>query len=421
MDRVNCPILLDETRIEIVGDNRNLKRVPAKVMLNLSPVPRVIIDITYHHVSFVYLGIPSTVGHLLKIRTPSDAEIKVSIAECSINGRYKARLVPTQEPVTAIQTGDELQSVKFNVVNFPKFHCRLDTGDQTCMVQLRTSEWHIEIREVPEFSEVEKTLKKESGYGITHEGHIRRSDGELFSVEEAKKLLEGLHLFLSFARGAYCGITLISGNDKNGNKVWEQWGVYPTHPWFTIASWFDNWEGKTLSEVFPGFWKRFEKESDDGPVRVALYWYLISNEGDSLEAGIVLTQAALERLAYRIVGAKSGETGNWIGNALKKKKIDPKIPLSCQALEEFRSREDLCDGPHTLTVIRNHLMHSEKKRNIRVDDYSEAWDMGQRYVELLLLKLFEYDGPYINRLARKYEGKFESEMVPWAKDVQDTR
>ena len=52
-----------------------------------------------------------------------------------------------------------------------------------------------------------------------------------------------------------------------------------------------------------------------------------------------------------------------------------------------------------------------------MDDYSEAWDVGQRYVELLLLKLFGYDGPYINRL----EGKFESEMVPWAKDVKGTR
>ena len=66
-------------------------------------------------------------------------------------------------------------------------------------------------------------------------------------------------------------------------------------------------------------------------------------------------------------------------------------------------------------------MHPKQSRNIREDDYSEAWDVGQRYVELLLLKLFEYDGAYINRLARKYEGKFESEMVPWAKDVKDTR
>ena len=302
MNGVNCPILLAKTRIEITGDNRNLKQVPAKVVLNLSPVPRVIIDITTHLVSLRYLKIPNTVGSLLNIRTPSGAEIEVSIAEWSINGRYRARLVPTQEPVTAIQTDDKLQSVKFNVVNFPEFHCKLSTGDQMCTVRLQTSTWHIEIREVSEFSEVKKTLKIESGYGITHEGSIRRSDGELFSVEEVEKLLDGLHLFLSFARGAYCGITLISGNDRNGDKAWEQWGVYPTHPWFTMASWFDPWEGETLSGVFPGFWKRFEEELDDDPVRVALYWYLISNESDSLEARIVLTHADLERLAYIIVG-----------------------------------------------------------------------------------------------------------------------
>lgn len=405
MNRVNCPIPLAETQIEMIGDNRSLRRVPAQVVLNLSPIPRVIIDITTHLVSLVHLNIPNTVGGLLKIRTPSGAEIEVSISEWSINGRYRARLVPTQhqQPVTAIQTGDKLQSVKFNVVNFPEFHCKLSTGDQTYTVRLQTPTWRIEIKAVPEISAVKRRLEEESGYGITHEGSIRRSDGELFSVEEVEKLLDGLHLFLSFARGAYCGITLISGNDKNGDKVWEQWGTYPTYPWFTMVSWFDVWKGETLSEVFRGFWKRFEEESDDDPVRVALYWYLISNESDSLEARIVLTQAALERLAYTIVGKrkKSCKTGIWIGNALKKKKIDPKIPLSCQALEKFRREEGLCDGPHTLTEIRNHLIHPKQTRNIRVDDYSEAWDVGQRYVELLLLNLFEYNGPYINRLARK--------------------
>ncbi len=421
MDRVNCPIPLAETHIEIIGDNRNLEQVPAKVVLNLSPVPRVIIDLTPHLVSLVYLKIPHTVGSLLKIRTPSGAEIEVSITKWSINGRYWVRLVPTQELVTAIRTNDKLQSVKFNVMNFPEFNCKLSPGDQTCTVRLQTSTWRIEIKAVPETSKAKRRLDKESGYGITHEGTIRRSGGKLFSVEEVQELLYGLHLFLSFARGASCGVTLISGNDRNGEKVWEQWGVYPTYSWFSVASWLDPMNGEALSKVFPGFWKRFAKQPTDDTVRVALYWYLCSNESNALEAGIIHTQAALERLTHEIVGEKKeDQTGVWIGKALKAARIEPKIPQGCKALEACREREGFHDVSHTLTAIRNHLMHPKKRSGICVDDYSEAWDVGQRYVELLLLKLFEFDGPCMNRLG-KYEGKFESEVVPWAQDVEDTK
>ena len=202
-------------------------------------------------------------------------------------------MVLTQQLVTAIETGHKLQSVRFNVVNFPDFNCRLRADDETGMVRLQASPWCIKFKAVPELSEVKKTLNEESGYGITHEGSIQRVDGELFSVEEAQKLLFGLHLFLSFARGASCGVTLISGSDKNDEKAWEQWGTYPTHPWLSLSSWFDeSLNGETLSGVFPGFWCQLEQSPDAeySPVRKVLYWYLRSNESNALEAGIGLTQ-----------------------------------------------------------------------------------------------------------------------------------
>ena len=39
-------------------------------------------------------------------------------------------------------------------------------------------------------------------------------------------------------------------------------------------------------------------------IRLALHWYLLSNETHSLEGGIVLAQAALERLSQEMVGKK---------------------------------------------------------------------------------------------------------------------
>ncbi len=250
-------------------------------------------------------------------------------------------------------------------------------------------------------------------------------------MEEAQKLLFGLYLFLSFARGASCGVTLISGSDKNDEKAWEQWGIYPTHPWLSLSSWFDeSLNGETLSEVFPGFWCQLEQSPDEerflvsteySPIRLALYWYLRSNESNALAAGIVLTQAALERLARIILSLKFykklNSAARQLRAALEKTGIDPKIPQSCQKLEAFRKSiiYSLCDGPATLIKIRNTLVHANDS-NICVNACFESWDVGRWYVELLLLKLFKYEGLYMNRLKQKYEGKFEPEIVPWARD-----
>ncbi len=432
MKRVNCQIPLAKTQIQIIGGNGILEGVSANVVLRLSPVPRVFIDIKAELHSLVHFKIPTMPGEQpLKIRLPSGLEIEASITKAYLNGVYRANLALTQQPVTAIQTGYKLQSVRFNVVNLPDFKCRLRADDETGTVRLQASPWCIKFKAVPELSEVKKTLNEESGYGITHEGSIQRVDGELFSVEEAQKLLFGLYLFLSFARGASCGVTLISGSDKNDEQAWEQWGIYPTHPWLSLSSWFDeSLNGETLSEVFPGFWCQLEQSPDAeySPIRLALYWYLRSNESNALAAGIVLTQAALERLARIILPPESYKELKFaaarLRAALEETGIDPKIPQSCQKLEAFRksipkSKIPMVNGPDTLTYIRNALVHSDDT-NICEDAYFESWDVGRWYAELLLLNLFKYDGRYINRLKQKYEDKFKPEIVPWARDDVET-
>ena len=110
---------------------------------------------------------------------------------------------------------------------------------------------------------------------------------------------------MSFARGGSCGLTLIAGADERGGQAWKQWGAYPAHPWFRLTSWFDDRHNNAdaLSGVFPGFWRALRQTTGapDDPVRAALYWYLRSNESNALQAAIILTQAALERLARQLL------------------------------------------------------------------------------------------------------------------------
>ena len=393
--------------------------MPAKVTMSLSPVPRVFIEITTPGMAVALANSLYRFGAKPKLRLPSGPEIEAFVMEVAIDKVCRSLLVPTQQPVTVRQTEEPLQSVQFNLINFPS----LDRG--TRPVLLHADPWCVEIKPVSHLSEIKRILKTESGHGVTHEGSIRRSDGKSFSVEEADKLLDGLRLFLSFARGGDCGVTLIAGRDENGQPAWEQWGTYSTYPWFGLSSWLDHRlnNNDALSTAFPGFWRKVGQTTGvpDHPVRVALYWYLRSNESNALQAGIILTQAALERLACQLLPNERYKTLNSaarkIRAVLQEKGIDTAIPQCCKELRMVRKTKGFCDGPEILSEIRNDLVHAKMRTNVCLDAYLEARDLGQWYVELLLLRLFEYTGQYANRLAYKYEGRFEPGIVPWAQSV----
>jgi hypothetical protein len=74
---------------------------------------------------------------------------------------------------------------------------------------------------VSNLKELNESLKKDGGYAITHKGTVKRSDGKTFIAKDAESLLEGMRLFLSFARGAFCSLALQSGLNREGEQVWE--------------------------------------------------------------------------------------------------------------------------------------------------------------------------------------------------------
>lgn len=420
MDKVNCAIPLAETQIEISGthNRKNWFKMPAEVTMRLSPTPRVFIEITIPNGGLLTMTGLGDLSARPKLRLQSGLEIETFVTEWGIGEVFRSLLIPAQQPVTVIQTGENLQSVKFNLINFSSLNQRARPAS------LEAGPWRIEIKPLPELSEIKKRLKAESGYALTHEGSIRRSDGESFSAEEAHKLLHVLHLFLSFARGGRCGVTLIAGNDENGNKAWEQWGAYSTSSWFHLSSWLDhrhNNDGE-LSKAWPGFWRILEQKTDapDGPVRVALFWYLRSNESNDPYSGIILTQAALERLVRQLLPnekyRESGNAAERIRAVLEETGVDTAIPQSCKELRAMGRG----DGPEILTIIRNDLVHAETRTHVCLEAYLEARDLGQWYVELLLLRLFGYEGKYANRLAYNYERICKPEVVPWTRCIEGT-
>lgn len=358
---------------------------------------------------------------------PQGLTLPLALAEWSIGaGKISGTLVTCQGPCTVLLTKERLHSVEFVVLNFP-----LVFGGQNRVIwtqdKLRllvysfvAGPWQIEMTQVPDLEAIDQTLKNDGGYAVTYTGTCSRSDGEAFTIEDAERLLEVLRLFLSFARGAFCSVPLRAGVDANGNKIWEQWGdqlvdPQPTKP-YSVISWFSTMHGEILPQVFPGFWRCLNDSKWEDAMRIAIYWYLRSNAGGrgaGIDGGLILSQAALERLSYVQCGLPEPKpkASDLIRKAFKNLHIPLGIPSSCQKLFSLAQVNNWQDGPHALIEVRNALVHPKQK--YKDLSYFEAWNLSQYYIELMLLRLCEYKGYYANRLKLgRWQG--EVEPVPWA-------
>ena len=87
------------------------------------------------------------------------------------------------------------------------------------------------------------------------------------------------------------------------------------------------------------------------------------------------------------------------------------LPDACEHLWNVRSWRT---GPHALTAVRNDLVHPEEKLgDLPHEIYHEAWNLGQWYIEMMLLNKLSYKGEYANRLLTWRDGDQAIQFVPW--------
>ena len=384
----NAEIVLAEVDIEFPKGGLSSQ---AQVLLSLSPVPDIRFEVLHDSPAIHSLlanDLLQNESTAVRLKTGIQVEVRP----------YGTSLVPVDSSVTGLGTGEPLHSVHFGLINFPDFMKQgsvesfvSDDGRKGFRVskatQLNGPPWLVEIRAVDNIRQVQNSLSQQQGFGLTHRGSVRRCDGKSFSKESVQSVIEALRLFCSFARGVYCGLTLLTGTNQAGEPVWEQWEVSNVETWKAYRSWFDTRNGQILEDVFPGFWAQFQGFQRNDRTRIALEWYLDSNAQKALHSSIVLSQAALERLSFLQVGKKLTakqmrrkyrETeGEWIARALSQAGVDCKIPPSCTALEQLRIANGFDHGPHTIVEIRNDLIHQDMSYGIlSVDVYRQARELG---------------------------------------------
>ncbi|MFZ5451625.1 MAG: hypothetical protein ACOZF2_07115 [Thermodesulfobacteriota bacterium] len=341
---------------------------------------------------------------------------------------------PKSEPINGV--GDEstqMTRVVFHLFNFADLLGIRKSIEQSGAkrhriehVDLIGDECKVELTSLLATKDNIKALKAEGGYRLTHIGGLEKADGTSFSGKDADECLKALRFFLSFAKGSWCDPTCAVGFDASGNRVWESWSS-PRDQWHTSLSWFDPHNSSQLAMLFQGFMERWVNDDWRDALHEVIYWYLNANHSSrGIDAGIILTQAAIERLSYefsvkdRRLLTVNGFKDLWASDKFRLLFSSMNIPLDIPAeTSELQrlggsSQMNWLDAPHALSDIRNSLVHPEHKRRGQVSSvYYEAWNLGLWYLEMGILAICGYSGTYGNRLKQRWVGQVED--VPWKK------
>ncbi|WP_219419593.1 hypothetical protein [Pseudonocardia nigra] len=297
--------------------------------------------------------------------------------------------------------------------------------------------WAVVLDRRSDHKDVWSRIKTGGTTEVTHVMEIRRSDGSLFTAEEAGPLLDALHLGLSFAVGRWVAPILPVGFDVHGKRVWEQWATPHCTPGApgALTWWFDQ-RGWELEELLRLLVARFADPSRRFSTRFLLASAILSAAGGFVEQRIMTAAAALEHLTWTalVVDGSTSKTAY--------EKIEPTFERLAKVgaeasivgkLEETvtpalygfaQSREpDRRTAPAVLHAVRNMIVHPTGHEEKLYRKYpglvTETWLLAQHYLVLLILHHLGYCGAYQSQL-KPAGWAGDVELVPWAEAPADS-
>ena len=326
----------------------------------------------------------------------------------------------------------DLTSVKFHLANFIPFlghpvRNADSTESRASRAEILADGWRVIVDGIAGVNR--DYVATRGGYSITHVGVIERVDENPFKLEQVRELLTNLYWFFSFCRGQPSSPILSIGYEKSGRIVWRELANWSVASGTGGRSWYNSFSASGLELLLPGFLKRMDDSTWSAPTRLAVYWYLEAGSvgGDST---LILAQAAFELLSWMwlvegnklLSKAKFNELGS--AGAIRKTLESMGIPTHINAnLKEFSStagRFGWADGPSAIVGLRNALVHpssvsnGEKLASLSPRSIFEAATLSLWYLELMLLRVFDYSGKYSSRMIMSGWRGVEVESVPWS-------
>ena len=314
---------------------------------------------------------------------------------------------------------------KFHVFNFLDFLYHNNKQNHHNEITLTGGGWEVELSPPNVTPENTKSPKEHNGYKLTHVGRIQKTGGSQFTGKDLEECLHALGLVLSFARGDWCEPVCVKGYDESGECVWEKLSPPRSQSFRGNFRWFDEFHAEQLQPFFKCFMEKWKLDDWRNTLLHAIHWYLAANN-EYPEAGIILAQAALERLFHQVPVPEERQEKEDVPASKRFHKLFEHFNIPCDMPPYFPCLESIADkknwdAPRTLTEIRNFLTHPEDRQRILnaldsaklsvFDAYFEASNLYLWYLEMCILAACGYEG---NRLKRRWPR--EVEAVPWSSE-----
>ena len=333
---------------------------------------------------------------------------------------------------TRIGNPENLTELRFHLIGFPfkrGTHDVLYPNNQSgpCRLRLTAEEWYIDVDVWPDWSMIQKHGLTQGSFPahLVRMCRIRRRDGSLFSANsaEVESLRFILVLFLSFVSGRSVGAALPVGFDEHGDKQYVEWSSTLVDPIAQFKSWYPPERPEYIHQIFSPFIELAKEPSWHLTLVTLIRSYTAVN---SLWAdfgfGVGIAFVAFEALSYKILVVEEGELTRKqykknsisVNLYLLLKWADIPLTLPAELVALDTAPEDHHgDAPSVLTWIRNRIIHSDNRDDLSRDAVHDAWTLSLWYLELLLLRLLSYEGPYKSRI-ESHNSPGDYPLVPWA-------
>jgi hypothetical protein len=420
---INGGLLLHEGRLMLSYGDR-VQDCLCRITFDLSRKYHVVIDCleSIHEL----LGGPLwfQTGQQFQITMPGSSRP----LDCQIHGSVQQQIIGTDPAVypsltplgasTTVDYGRQLRRVNGAVPNLAVRHF----GEAP---RLTDDKWVFELTPVSEYTFVYPESIQSESYRITHHFVLERCDGGLFSSAEAQHILNTFSTFLAFCAEQWISPVLVSGSDDSGTIAMQEWGTAIVDPGQGHSGWLDEFQGIVMPDVFGGFSALMQDADWRKTIRTAVYWYVRSETNHvGPDGAIILVQAALERLAWHILvkirraisehGFSRLNASDQLRLVLNACSIPVSLPNILAELSAAAKNHNLIDGPEAFVAVRNQIVHPVKRERVKGGRaFFEALQLGKWYLELILLKSFQFNGDYACRLnIPRWAGSVE--RVPWA-------
>ena len=333
-------------------------------------------------------------------------------------------------PRTRIGNSESLSELRFHLLDLP-----LDRGTQHVLhpnghtfpgrISLEVDQWLVDLDVWPDWLRMRGLSRGVFPLLYVRMCRIRHKDGLVFSAcaKPLESLMTSLVLFLSFVAARSVGAALPVGFDESGKKQYVEWSSTLVGTTRDLRSWFPRGNPGCLPPLFTQFaelarephWHRTLITMIRSYTAVGASW---ADFGYAVGVAFI----AFASLSHKVLVLETAElsrrrfeatrTSDKLRMLLRWAGIPIAVPDGLKALRAAADCKRM-DAPNVLAWIRNRMIHPDHRDGPHRDVVQEAWILSLWYLELLVLRLLCYNGPYHCRVDPS-ESPREDPLVPWA-------